>query len=65
MANGKDGEKDASVLSTATVGDHEYTTGPTGNNPSAEGQQLHAKWELLLDSHRQRASRQARGAEGS
>lgn len=32
-ANGKDGEKDASVLSTATLGDHEYTTGPGGTNP--------------------------------
>jgi hypothetical protein len=32
--NGKDGEKDASVLSTATVGDHTYQTGPTGNTPT-------------------------------
>jgi hypothetical protein len=33
-ANGKDGEKDASVLATATLGPHEYTTGPGGTNPS-------------------------------
>lgn len=32
-ANGKDGEKDASVLSTATLGDHTYNTGPAGNTP--------------------------------
>jgi hypothetical protein len=33
QGNGKAGEKDATVLSTATVGDHEYTTGPGGTNP--------------------------------
>lgn len=33
-ANGKDGEKDASVLPTATVGTHEYTIGPGQTNPS-------------------------------
>lgn len=32
-ANGKAGEKDAIVLSTATLGDHPYTTGPGGTNP--------------------------------
>jgi hypothetical protein len=32
--NGKDGEKDASVLATATVGSHEYTTGSGQTNPS-------------------------------
>lgn len=32
-ANGKAGEKDATVLSTATLGDHPYTTGPGGTNP--------------------------------
>jgi hypothetical protein len=31
--NGKAGEKDATVLSTATLGDHPYTTGPGGTNP--------------------------------
>ena len=32
-ANGKAGEKDAAVLSTATPGPHEYTIGPGGTNP--------------------------------
>jgi hypothetical protein len=27
------GEKDATVLATATLGPHEYTTGPGGTNP--------------------------------
>ena len=31
--NGKDGEKDASVLSTATLGDHPYSAGPGENTP--------------------------------
>jgi hypothetical protein len=30
---GKCGEKDAEVLSTATLGDHTYSTGPGGNTP--------------------------------
>jgi hypothetical protein len=34
QGNGKAGEKDASVLATATLGPHEYTTGPGGTNPS-------------------------------
>lgn len=33
-ANGKDGEKDASVLSTATLEPHEYTVGSGQTNPS-------------------------------
>lgn len=33
-SSGKDGEKDATVLATATLGSHEYTTGPGGTNPS-------------------------------
>ena len=33
-ANGKDGEKDATVLATAALGPHEYTTGPGGTNPA-------------------------------
>jgi hypothetical protein len=32
--NGKDGEKDATVLATATLGPHEYTTGSGQTNPS-------------------------------
>jgi hypothetical protein len=32
--NGKDGEKGATVLTTATLGAHEYSTGPGGTNPS-------------------------------
>jgi hypothetical protein len=31
--NGKDGEKNASVLSTATLGDHPYSAGPGENTP--------------------------------
>ena len=34
QGNGKAGEKDASVLATATLGAHEYTTGTGGTNPS-------------------------------
>jgi hypothetical protein len=30
---GKCGEKDAKVLSTATLGDHTYSTGPGGTTP--------------------------------
>jgi hypothetical protein len=33
-ANGKAGEKDAMVLPTATLGGHEYETGPGAANPS-------------------------------
>jgi hypothetical protein len=33
-ANGKEGEKDATVLSTATLGDHTYSTGPGGTTPT-------------------------------
>jgi hypothetical protein len=33
QANGKAGEKDATVLDTATLGNHPYTTGPGGTNP--------------------------------
>jgi hypothetical protein len=33
-SNGKAGEKDAAVLSTATLGPHEYTIGPGGTNPT-------------------------------
>jgi hypothetical protein len=33
QGNGKAGEKDAMVLSTATLGDHGYSTGPGGTNP--------------------------------
>lgn len=32
-ANGKNGEKDAMVLSTATLGDHPYNTGPGAGTP--------------------------------
>jgi hypothetical protein len=32
--NGKDGEKGATVLSTATLGDHTYSTGPGGTTPT-------------------------------
>jgi hypothetical protein len=32
-ANGKAGEKGAVVLSTATLGDHTYSTGPGGTTP--------------------------------
>jgi hypothetical protein len=32
--NGKDGEKDASVLSTATLGYHPYSAGPGENTPT-------------------------------
>jgi hypothetical protein len=32
-SNGKAGEKDAKVLSTATLGDHSYDTGPGGSTP--------------------------------
>jgi hypothetical protein len=34
QGNGSAGEKDASVLSTATVGDHTYQTGPGENTPT-------------------------------
>jgi hypothetical protein len=34
QGNGKAGEKDATVLSTATPGDHTYQTGPGGTNPT-------------------------------
>jgi hypothetical protein len=33
QSNGKDGKKDASVLSTATLGDHPYSAGPGENTP--------------------------------
>ena len=33
-ANGKGGEKDASVLSTATLGPHTYSAGPGGTTPT-------------------------------
>jgi hypothetical protein len=32
-SNGKAGEKDATVLSTATLGDHTYSTGPGAGTP--------------------------------
>jgi hypothetical protein len=36
--NGKDGEKDASVLATATIGDHTYQAGPIENTPTLKVQ---------------------------
>jgi|UPI00037AD1B2 hypothetical protein len=38
QGNGKAGEKDASVLATASIGDHTYQTGPTGNTPTLKVQ---------------------------
>jgi hypothetical protein len=37
-ANGKDGEKGATVLTTATLGDHPYQTGPGGTTPTLKVQ---------------------------
>jgi hypothetical protein len=34
QGNGKAGEKDATVLSTATLGDHTYATGPGAGTPT-------------------------------
>jgi hypothetical protein len=34
QGNGKDGEKDASVLATASLGDHSYQAGPTATTPT-------------------------------
>jgi hypothetical protein len=38
QGNGKAGEKDATVLSTATIGDHTYTTGPGATTPTLKVQ---------------------------
>jgi hypothetical protein len=46
--NGKDGEKDASVLATATLGNHTYQTGPGETNPSLKVN------SSMLDEHYER-----------